>query len=134
MMLLGSLIPRLPDLFNIHEKERGEPGIQSHMRDIGPYTRVGSMTDRKNCAWVSVIFERCGLIWVRKKATLIISEGSTILRSLAELCFVDQRCFAMRLVQCHFPQRLSCDFGSQAPPLFLMYIEKIGEPGDEASS
>ena len=29
--------------------------------------------------------------------------------------------------------RHSCDVGSQAPPLSLVYVEKIGEPGDEAS-
>ena len=29
--------------------------------------------------------------------------------------------------------RHSCDVGSQAPPLSLMYVEKIGEPGDEAT-
>ena len=48
--------------------------------------------DRENCAWVSAIFECSGSIWMKKKATLIISEGSTILRGLAELCLIDQRC------------------------------------------
>ena len=78
----SSLVPRLPDLFNVHENERG---IQSHVRDVGPYTRVGRVADRENCAWASAIFERSGSIQVRRKSTLLINEGSTILRDLAEL-------------------------------------------------
>ena len=54
------------------------------MCDVGPYTRVGRVADHENCAWVSTIFERSGSIW---EATLTISEGSTILRGLAELTF-----------------------------------------------
>ena len=46
----ASLVPRLPDLFNVHEKE-GEPGMQCHVRDVGPYTRVGRVVDHENCAW-----------------------------------------------------------------------------------
>ena len=60
------------------------------------------MVDRENFAWASAIFERSGSIWVKKKATPTISEGSTILRGLAELRLIDQRCFAARLAQRHF--------------------------------
>ena len=41
----GSLI-----FFNAHKRKEGEPGIQCHMRDVGPYTRVGRVADRENCA------------------------------------------------------------------------------------
>ena len=49
------------------------------------------VADRENCAWASAIFERSGSITVKKKATLTISEGSMILRGLAELRLIDQR-------------------------------------------
>ena len=55
------------------------------------YTRVGRVADRENCAWASAIFERSGSIQVKKKATLTVSEGSTILRGLAELRLIDRR-------------------------------------------
>ena len=61
------------------------------MRDVGPYTRVGRVVGRENYAWVSTIFKRSGSILVKKKATLTSSEGSTILRGLAELCLIDRR-------------------------------------------
>ena len=47
------------------------------------------MADRENCAWVSAIFELSGSIRVKKKATPTISEGSMILRGLAELRLID---------------------------------------------
>ena len=56
------------------------------MRDVGPYTGVGRMANHENCMWASVIFEHSSTIWVKKKATLCISEGSTI---LAELHLID---------------------------------------------
>ena len=49
------------------------------------------MADHENYVWASAIFEYSGSISVKKKATLIISEGSTILRGLAELWLIDQR-------------------------------------------
>ena len=61
------------------------------MRDVGRYTRVGRVADRENCVWPIAIFKRSGSIWVKKKATLTISEGSMILRGLAELHLIDQR-------------------------------------------
>ena len=61
------------------------------MRDVGPYTRVGRVAGRENYAWVSTIFKHSGSILVKKKATLTSSEGSTILRGLAEPCLIDRR-------------------------------------------
>ena len=59
------------------------------MHDVTPYTRVGRVVDRENCAWASVIFEHSGLTQVKKKAIQTISEGSTILRGFIELCLKD---------------------------------------------
>ena len=39
LLVVISLVSRLPDLFNVHEKE--EPGMECHVRDVGPYTRKG---------------------------------------------------------------------------------------------
>ena len=47
--------------------------------------------DHENCMWASTIIECSASIAVKKKATLTISEGSMILRGLAELCLIDQR-------------------------------------------
>ena len=41
----------------MQEKEGG-PGLQCHVHDVGPHTRVGRVVDRENCAWASMIFER----------------------------------------------------------------------------
>ena len=46
LYMYASLVPRLPDLFNVHEKE-GEPGIQCHVREVGQNTTVGRVTDRE---------------------------------------------------------------------------------------
>ena len=62
------------------------------MRDVGPYTRVGRVADCENSAWTSTIFDHSGSIRVEKKVTLTTSEGSTILRGLAELRLINQRC------------------------------------------
>ena len=84
------------------------------MRDVAHilgymYIPVGRVADRENCAWASAIFERSGSIAVRKKATLTISEDSTILIGIAELRLIDQRhqtglksTLAARLAQRHF--------------------------------
>ena len=101
------------------------------MRDVGPYTRVGRVADRENCAWASVIFERSGSIRVKKKATLTISEHNTILRGLAELRLVDQRCqIGLKSTLCGearatpFCQRLSRDFRYQALSRFFLQVKK----------
>ena len=90
------------------------------MCDVGPYTRVGRVVDSENCASASMIFERSGSIPVKKKATLIVSEGSTILRDLAELRLIDQgRQTGLKSMLCSkvsampFCQHLSRDFRSQ---------------------
>ena len=89
------------------------------------------MADRKNCACASAIFERSGSIRVKKKATLTISEGSTILRGLAELRLVDQRCqTGVKSTLCGkasttpFCQRLSRDFRYRALSRFFPASEK----------
>ena len=86
------------------------------------------MVDRENCAWAS---ECSGSIRVKKKATLTISEGSTILRGLAELRLVDQRCqTGLKSTLCSeasampFCQRLSRDFRYQAHSRFFPASEK----------
>ena len=43
-----SIVPRLPNLSNVHEKEV-EPGMQCHVRNVGLYTKVGRVADRGNC-------------------------------------------------------------------------------------
>ena len=101
------------------------------MRDVGPYTRVGRVADCENCAWASAIFERSGSIRVKKKATLTISERSTILRGLAELRLVDQRCQTGLKSTLYgeasatpFCQRLSRDVRYQALSRFFPASEK----------
>ena len=82
--------------------------------------------------------ERSGLIRVKKKATLTISEGNTILRGLAELRLVDQRCqTGLKSTLCGeasatpFCQCLSRDFRYQA--LSRLFPASEEGPGDEAS-
>ena len=101
------------------------------MHDVGPYTRVGRVADRKNCTWAIAIFERSGSIRVKKKATPTISEGSTILRGLAELRLIDQRrqiglksTFCGKASATPFCQHLSCDFRSEALSRFFPAREK----------
>ena len=96
------------------------------MRDIGPYTRVGRVADRENCMWASTILEHSGSIAVKKKATLTISEGSTILRGLTELRLIDQRHqTGLKSTLCGkasvtpFCQHLSHDFRSQTLSRFF---------------
>ena len=45
-------------IFSKHARKEGEPGIQNHVRDVGPYTRVGRVAGGENCAWASTTFER----------------------------------------------------------------------------
>ena len=88
------------------------------MRDVGPYTcRVGSVADRENCAWATAIFECSGSMRVKKKVTLTVSEGSTILRGLTEVRLIDQRrqiglksTFCGKASATPFCQHLSRDF------------------------
>ena len=93
-----------------------------HVRDVDPYTRVGRVADGENCTWASTIFKRSGSIWVKKKATLTISEGSMILRGLAELRLIDQRrqsgLLCGKASATPFCQHLSRDFRSQALSFF----------------
>ena len=61
------------------------PNIRIKSEFLATLTRVGMVVDRENCMWASTIFERSGLIWAKKKATLTMNEGRTILRGLAGL-------------------------------------------------
>ena len=77
-------------------------------------------------AWARAIFERSGSIRVKKKAALTISDGSTILRGLAQLRLIDQRRqTGLKSTLCGkanatpFCRHLSRDFRSQA--LFRFY-------------
>jgi hypothetical protein len=54
--------PGSPIFFNARKRKEGEPGIHCHVRDVGPYARVGRVADRENCAWVSTIFMRSGSV------------------------------------------------------------------------
>jgi hypothetical protein len=54
--------PGSPIFFNARVRKEEEPGIQCHVRDVGPYARVGRVADRENCAWVSTIFVRSGSV------------------------------------------------------------------------
>ena len=47
-------------IFSMHARKEGEPGIQNHVRDVGSYTRVGSVADHENCTWVKTTFEPSG--------------------------------------------------------------------------
>ena len=48
--------PASPIFFNARERKEGEPGIQCHVHDVGPYTRVGRVADRENCAWAGKVY------------------------------------------------------------------------------
>ena len=98
---------------------------------MGPYTKVGRVADRENYTWASVIFECSGSIRMKKKATLTISEGSTILRGIAELRLIDQRHqTGLKSMLCSkasatpFCQHLSRDFRSQALSRFFLQVKK----------
>jgi hypothetical protein len=126
--------PGFPIFFNARERKEGEPEIQCHMRDVGPYASVGRVADRENCAWVSTIFMHSGSVWVKKKATLTICEGSTILRGLTELRSIDQqcqvgwnRCFVASLAQRHFTNVYHVTLDPRLPLFSLAYVEKDRE-------
>ena len=59
---IPSLVPRFSDLFNTHKKGKRAWDLC----DVGPYTRVGRVADRENCAWANTIFECSGLLRVKR--------------------------------------------------------------------
>ena len=70
----------------MHARKEGERGIQNHVRDVGPYTRVVRVAGGENCAWVSTTFKHSNFQHVRKKKAIqIISEGIIILGGLIQL-------------------------------------------------
>ena len=58
-------------IFSTHARKEGEPGIQNHVTDLCPYTRVGSVAGRENCAWARTTFEPSGSMRVGRKATRV---------------------------------------------------------------
>ena len=101
------------------------------VQNVGPYTRVGRVADHENYTCVSVIFERSGSVWVKKKATLVINEGSMILRGLAALYLIDQRhqtdlksMLCGKASSTPFCQHLSRDFRYQALSHLFLASEK----------
>ena len=60
------------------------------MSDIAPYPKVGREAGGEDCAWARTIFELSCSMPVRRKNTLIVSEGSTILISPREPRYIDQ--------------------------------------------
>ena len=51
----------------MHARKEGERGIQNHVRDVGPYTRVVRVAGGENCVWVSTTFKHSNFQHVRKK-------------------------------------------------------------------
>ena len=75
-------------IFSTQARKEGETGIQNHVSDVGPYTRIGSVA---NC----VGEDDFGALWFNaseKEGYTSVSEGRTILISLGEPCFINQRC------------------------------------------
>ena len=46
---------QISPIFSTHTRKKGVPGIYNRGRDVGPYTRVGSVADRENRVWASTI-------------------------------------------------------------------------------
>ena len=102
------------------------------MYDVGRHTRVGRVADHDTCVWASTIFRA---LWFNmgEKEGYTISKGNMILRDLAELCLVDQRCqTGLKLILCgkasatQFCQYLLCDFRYQALSGFYILQVKRG--------
>ena len=83
------------------------------------------MADRENCVWARTTFKPFDSMRVR------ISEGRTILISLGEPRFINQR-GQIGLKSTLYGER--CITPSiPGSPSFLACVEKIGETGDKAS-
>ena len=116
-------VPSLPNLFNAREK-RGGPGIQNHVHDVGPYTRVGRVAGGENDAALSFNMgvkeghtDGNYLPWRSHTATFETPKTTSkfVISSAA--------------IMTPFCQSWSRDFGSQAPPLFsraLKRSERLG--------
>ena len=65
-MVLAESVASSPvsPIFSTHARKEGEPGIQNHVHDVGPYTWVGRVAGGENDAWASTIFERSRSTWV----------------------------------------------------------------------
>ena len=56
--------------------------MQCHVRDVGPYTRVGRVADRENCMWASHIFKRSSSTWMEDMVPKPSSKCRKILEGL----------------------------------------------------
>ena len=79
-------------------------------------------------------------MWIEDMVPKPSSKCRGILEGLKQLCLInwswwtDSKSTAVdRLFFMTSCQHLSRDVGSQAPPLSLLYVEKIGEPGNKAT-
>ena len=58
-------------IVTMHARKEGEPGIQNHVTNVCPYTRVGSVANHEYCAWARTTFEPSGSMRVRRKTTRV---------------------------------------------------------------
>ena len=113
---------------------RGKGSLVSDVTCVtytAPYTKVGRVASGENCPWVRTIFELFRSKGVRRKATLIVSEGSTMLINPSEPRYINQRCkIGLKWTLCGercttpFCHRLSHDFRCQALSRFFPASEK----------
>ena len=130
-----SLVSQLPDLINVH-KRRGGAGIQSHVINVG-------MTSLKRGSQQLTISQVVRQFQFTKHTALSGLQGSyTHLKALASISSIH---FKLERLKIYSSPKLSCYdlppwiWGDVCQvrldprlPLFLVYVEKNGEPGDEA--
>ena len=132
-----SLVPSLPDLFNAREKRGGAWYLKSRDRRMPIYKGR-----KRGGSWkLRVGEDDFRALWFyasEKEGYTSVSEGRTILISLGELRFIDQRCqLGLKSTLCGercttpFYQRLWRDFTCryQAPPLFSRALKRSGRLG-----
>ena len=126
-----SLVPRLPSLFNTHEK-RGKPGIQCHVHDVGPYTRVyrkggGSW---KLCVgkfnFQALLFDtgEKESYWQSARVVQSLEASRSYIWNTEDDKWVWNWRLGGEASMIPFCQRLSCDFGYQAFSRFFLQVKK----------
>ena len=127
-----SFIPGLPNLFNIHEKEE-EPGIQSHVTNVTPYTKVERVACHDNWAWVCYIFKRSSSTSMEDFVLKPSSDCSRILEGLKELCLINWSLWtdlkSTVVDNISFMTSCQCEIGYQALPLFLCTLKRSESVG-----
>ena len=128
-----SLVPRLTDLFSVHQRKRGSRESNVMWVTEAPYIRVGRVAD---CEKASHIFKRSSSTLMEDMVPKPSSKCHRILEGLKRLCLINWSYLKSTIVDrpsfmttC---QHLSCDVVSQAPLFLSCPLKKIGEPGDEA--